>query len=178
MAKGDLHHVNYNEMIDHPPPCSYEALGSTFTYRTLGLSRPLASWRLTDFFGASAARAGAVTQVSVARAGGNWQGQRRGREGGARQAVRYSEEALLGRRPWKHKCGLGCESVGLGVKVWACEQQRGLGRSCARHPLSCSQHVVPTCCCFPQSECCLTTLKTHLAPVTGVPLHRQATEPT
>jgi hypothetical protein len=39
-----------------------EALGSTFTYRTLGLSRPLDSWRLTDFF-ASAAQAGPAVQV-------------------------------------------------------------------------------------------------------------------
>ena len=112
MAKGDLHHVNYNEMIDHPPPCSYEALGSTFTYRTLGLSRPLASWRLTDFFGASAARAGAVTQVSVARAGGNWQRQRKGREGGQGRRCGTARKLYLGG-------GLGSISVGLGVKVWA-----------------------------------------------------------
>ena len=39
-----------------------EALGSTFTYRTLGLTRPLDSWRLTDFF-ASAAQAGPAVQV-------------------------------------------------------------------------------------------------------------------
>ena len=39
-----------------------EALGSTFTYRTLGLSRPLDSWRLTDFF-ASVAQAGSPMQV-------------------------------------------------------------------------------------------------------------------
>ena len=42
--------------------CSYEALGSNFTYRTLGLARPLSSWRLTDFF-ASAAQAGTESLV-------------------------------------------------------------------------------------------------------------------
>ena len=96
MSRGDLHHANDNELIDRSPPCSYEALGSTFTYRTLGLSRPLASWRLTDFFGASAVRTGAVTQVSVARAGGDWQRQRRGgNAGGVVQRGSFTwEEAL------------------------------------------------------------------------------------